>query len=329
MAGGSSRSAAGEWATIWTSVDGRAWSEPMTIGPQPDEHTRYLVSGFALWDGDLLAMGWRGTVGTDSGSPMLWRTSDGATWDEVDFAGTAYDTWQHGRESGLTAGGSLAVVSMTGLGPGAAAFVTPDLETWEEHAIVDWSTDIAVNGLAAAPDLLMVVGVGQHPYDEGEEPTFTQHAWISADAVTWVAIEPPDEQGMLADVAWDAERGRFVVVGTDERGLPHAWLTTDGAGWSAIPLGTSAATMHSVSANNGLIVATGVSGPRFEPETGETIAWSSYDAVTWWYEPVLDGQGQTLVSSMPTSAVLIANRSSPSGGETWLSLAGAAESAGE
>ena len=324
IAGGSSRFGAAERATIWISADGREWSEALAIGPEPDEHTRFLVSGFGLWDGYVLAMGWRGSVGSDSGSPMLWRSSDGDRWEEVDIDGTPYDVWQLGHDAVLTPNGSLAVVSMTGLGPGASAFLTSDLATWDAHPITDPSTDIGVTGVAAGPDLLMSVGREQLPYEDDGVPRFTQHAWISTDAVSWTAITPPADRGALADVTWDAAHGRFVAVGTDEQGIPHAWLTTDGAGWSAIPLGTSAASMQSVSAIGGLLVATGVSGPPFEPETGETLAWSSFDGVTWWYAPVLDWQGQTHARADAGSAMLIANQWTEERGETWISLAGPA-----
>jgi hypothetical protein len=215
---------------------------------------------------------------------------------------------------------------MTGLGPGASAFLTADVQSWEEHPIVDRSTDVVVTGFAASPDRLVAVGILQLPYDEGEEPRFEQRAWVSDDAVTWTAIEPPSALGELAAVTWDAAHGRFVVVGSDDLGLPHAWLTTDGARWAPVPLLTSPARMQGVSADDGLIVATGVSGPRFEPETGETIAWSSFDGVTWWYGPVLDWQGRTLVSSEAESAVVVVNRWVEGHGETWIALTGTAAS---
>ena len=81
---------------------------------------------------------------------------------------------------------------------------------------------------------------------------------------------------------------------------------------------------QSVSAIGGLIVATGVSGPPFDPDTGETLAWSSFDGVTWWYTPVLDWQGGTHARAEAGSAVLIANRWTEARGETWISLAGTA-----
>jgi len=314
-------------ATVWTSIDGRIWSGPTALGPEPvpdpdGMHPRYWINGFGEWDGDLLAFGWNGVGCCDGGHPMLWRSTDGDSWSVVDTAGSAYGDGYHSPQRSVpTPTGELAVLSATGLGGGASVFLTGDLATWEEHPITDPELLMSLKSLAASRTLVMVVGTEHHSYEAGEEPPTTAHAWTSADGRTWTSIVTPNPDGTLARVTWDPVRDRFVAVGTGDDGAPAAWLTADGSQWSRIPLAEESGQMHDVVAVDGLIVASGTVGPLFDA-TGETIAWTSHDGVTWRVMPLVDSQRNSVVGATPGFAVMIVDRSDEEAGDRWQSSAG-------
>lgn len=327
IAGGSVQIGDFSRATVWTSQDGRTWNGPMALPPEPvpsadGMHPRYWINGFGEWDGALLAFGWNGVGCCDGGYPMLWRSDDGGSWSLVDTAGSAFgDGYHFPQRSAVTPEGELAVLSATGLGGSASIFLTGDLTTWEEHPITDPQRSTGVGGLAASPSLLIVVGTEQHSYEADEDPPTTAHAWTSADGRVWTSVEVPNPDGTLGRVTWDPARERFVAVGTDDDGAPAAWLTADGSGWSWIPLAEEEGRVNDVAAAEGLIVASGTVGPVFDT-TGETIAWSSHDGVTWRVMPLIDRQWGSVVGATPGSAVMIVIRWDEEAGESWEAWSG-------
>lgn len=313
-------------AATWTSLDGRTWSGPIALPPEPvpdsdGMHPRYWINGFGVLDGTLLAFGWNGVGCCDGGFPMMWRSDDGEIWSVVNTAGSAFgDSYHSPQTSVSTPQGNLAVLTATGLGSGASIFLTGDLVSWEEYSFTELEP-YTVSGLAASPTLLIAVGTEHLSYEAGEDPPTTAHAWTSTDGRTWTAVTAPNPDGTLDSVTWDPSRDRFVAVGTDDDGAPAAWLTADGSGWSWIPLADETGRMQDVAAADGLIVASGNVGPTFEP-SGETIAWTSHDGVTWLVMPLLDRQRGSVVGAESGSAVMIINDSDEAGGDSWQSWAG-------
>lgn len=316
-------------AAVWRSDDGRSWSEPMLLAPEPTRDasgisTRYWISGFGRWDDTVLAFGWNGVGAGDGGYPMLWTSDDGgATWSVVDTAGSLYGEEYHFPDASVaTPQGQLAVLSSTGLGQGAAIYLTGDLAEWEMHSITSSEEMVSVTGIAASADLLIAVGTEMHPWVD--RPITTAHAWASPDGRTWQPLTPPNGNGTLASVVWDDTRGRFVAIGTDDDGLPAAWLTTDGSDWARIRLADVEGNVAAIAISDGLIVASGATGPMFEPEEGQTFAWSSYDGVTWRVVPLADGQHRPVVGAAPGFAVMIVNSWSEEHGDQWRPWAGSA-----
>jgi hypothetical protein len=328
IVGGSVRVGDFSRAAIWTSPDGRTWSEPIALPPEPvpnsdGMHPRYWINGFGQWDGTLLAFGWNGVGCCDGGYPMLWRSDDGDAWSVVDTAGSAFgDGYHFPQRSVVTPQGELAVLSATGLGSDASIFVTGDLMAWDERPITDGERPMSVAGLAASASLLMIVGTEHHPYEADEDPPTTAHAWTSTDGRTWTPVVAPNPEGTLDDVTWDPSRERFVAIGTTDDGRPAAWLTTDGSQWSSVPLAEEAGRMHDLVAVDGLVVASGTVGPRLDDTTGGTIAWSSHDGITWRVVPLVDRQWSSLVGATPGFALMVVNRWEEAGGDSWQSWAG-------
>jgi len=310
-------------AAVWTSVDGISWNGPTLIDPEPTDRDgfpdRHWINGFGLWNGDLLAFGWNGICCGDGGFPRLWRSPDGETWEVVDIDGTPFgDDYHFPHSSTVNASGELVVFSGIGLGTGTAAFMTADLQTWETFPITEPANPVFAAAVAGSPARFLAGGMLSTWSEADQATTETSVAWTSTDGRTWQPIAPPDVDGTIDDIAWDAVHDRFVAVGVDADGIPHAWLTEDGSRWSAIPLADEPMRMQAVTAADGLIVATGLSG-SVETGVGETFVWSSHDGITWWYGSVLDRQAGTIVGAVPGTALLL---TSMSGRDGWVPLVG-------
>jgi hypothetical protein len=327
IAGGSLRVGPTSRAVVWTSVDGITWSEPIVLGPEPVESEgfwpRYWINGFGEWEGGVLAFGWNGIGCCDGGYPMLWRSSNGDTWEVVETGGTEFGEEYHSPVTSVIGpDGSLVVFSFTGLGGGAATFMTSDLESWETHTIA--ADGYPPTSMAGSPTHLLAVGHEQPSYsDPDDRPPVIPHAWTSTDGRSWDEVAAPNGAVAFTDIAWDPTHGRFIAVGTDAAGLPMAWLTADGSRWTPIALGHEPVYMHRVVVADGLIVATGETGDGSTPDSADTVVWSSHDGLSWWYATVLEGRVGHVEAATSESAVLVSGRWTESDGESWLSLAGA------
>ena len=93
--------------------------------------------------------------------------------------------------------------------------------------------------------------------------------------------------------------------------------------WSEIPLASETGRMHDVVAVDGLVVASGTVGP-LSGATGESIAWTSYDGITWRVMPLVDRPERSVVGAAAGSALMILNGWEEATGEFWQSWAGPA-----
>jgi hypothetical protein len=280
-------------AAVWTSSDGQVWDGPTLMQPEPPakpaDHPadepwfpdRYSVSGFGEWQGTILAFGRFHFGCCDGLLPMLWRSDDnGDTWSVVATDGTAFLTGQIPFESTTTPSRELAVFSITGLGGGAAMFITSDLATWTDHPIGAASEPQSITGFASSPDGMVSVGYVVPPYSEIEDRRPEQRAWQSVDGRTWTPMAPPDAQGELLDVAWDPTHGRWVLVGVDETGMPRVWLGDGGGAWQSSPLANEPGRITDLAVADGLLAAVGAVQASPESAARPTV-WTSHDGVTW------------------------------------------------
>lgn len=272
-------------AAAWTSADGLTWSPSAAIDPAPlpstetDPGTGYGMTALIDYQGEIIAFGWNRIGCCDGGRPMAWRSPNGSAWELVPTDGSAFDAYQFPTTAALAPGGELVLLASTGLGSGASAFVTSDLDAWTEHVITDVDTgDRPLHDLAASPSLIVAVG---GVWDS--EGTGRQQVWISNDGRTWTGAPAPEQLGELSTIAWDPARERFVAGGRDGEGRPAIYLSADAQGWSKVPLGDGEGWVRAIDAADGLIVATGWTGPLLE---SEGVAWSSHDGVTWHITPM-------------------------------------------
>lgn len=323
IAGGAVDDGTTSRAAIWRSTDGITWTDAIVLPPDPVVSEgfmpRYWINGFGTWDGAILAYGWNGVGCCDGGYPILWRSVDGQTWSEVDTSGTTYGERYHFPESSIsTDDGRIVVLSTTGLGGGASIFTTADLVSWTEHAVTGSDPTFQFRRFAASPQGWLAVG----SYTAGwtDRPRPEQRLWSSTDGVTWTAIEPPAPLGALQDIAWDEARGRFVVVGFDERDLPAVWLTQDGRSWSRTTLSDTPGSADSISIHDGLLVVGGHEDGAME-SIGTTLAWTSHDGVTWRVIPLGEGARPIAGASAAGAVMLIDGWGDPRDSQ-WAAWAG-------
>jgi hypothetical protein len=289
-------------AATWTSVDGISWVRGAEVGPDPvqgAEGMSYFMNDVLVLADELIAFGWNHIGCCDGGRAALWRSTDGVDWTFVDTAGTDYgDTYHSPAESAVAPTGELVLVSSIGLGTGSTVLTSSDGITWAAQP-VDWE-QTRIETVAASDTILVAVGqlgsVEAHPV-----------VWTSADGHSWSEADPPPGSDELRDVAWDAASGQFVVVGSDADGQPTTWMTEDGTSWGTTTLATEKGPVTSVSAADGLIIATGVIGSAPDEEL---IAWSSFDGVTWQVQP-LAPPANPIVETAGERAVLYALTAGP------------------
>ena len=219
--------------TLLSSPDGAAWSERSTslgwwvrdaawggghwvaVGAQgqtavSEDSFAWTTAVPRLFD---FFYNWRGATSsgsvvvasgddTGTGTPFVYRTGDGATWQRVVLDGI----------SGLT---SLTTFGGRFIGVTAAGFATsPDGVAWAEVPV---ASAPASGGLACSPSRCVAVG---------------STIMTSEDAVTWSTTALP--QGYQPrDVAWDGKQ--FVVVGRwGVKGTGALFMRSDDGGhWEA------------------------------------------------------------------------------------------------
>jgi hypothetical protein len=315
-------------AAVWTSADGHAWDGPTLLDPEPPPEPagaepgewfpdQYGVNGFVEWRGTLYAYGQHNFGCCDGYEPTLWQSADGGvTWSAVETMGTGFDTAQVPLEASTTPNGELVVYSTTGLGGGAATFITADLETWTMNPIGEFDSFNTPGGFAGSPDAMIAVGTHLPPYAQAEERRPEQRAWRSVDGRSWSPLSPPRAQGELWDLTWDPASERFVVVGSDASGQPWAWLTADGTSWAASQLADAPGHVIDIAATDGLIAAVG----SVETPDAEQIAWTSHDGITWWVALIDAASGVNGVAVTNNAAVTVGWSGNGGDSETWVGL---------
>ena len=292
-------------AATWTSVDGTTWEPGAPIGPDAvpgPEGMSFYISDVLVLDDELIAFGWNPIGCCDGGKAALWRSTDGVNWTNVVTTGTDYDTYQFPMDAAVAPNGELVLVSGVGLGTGSTVFTSTDGITWVEQNVDQEGIGLA--RVASSDSRIVAVG-NTVSFDTGPVPL----VWASADGHSWSVVDAPPGSGELRDITWDQVAGRFVIVGRDDEGRPAVWLTEDATIWGTTTLAPVAGYAESVSAANGLIVASGASG---EPSVGEATVWSSFDGITWQVQPFdATVANRTIVETAGERAMLHASSFGP------------------
>mgnify|MGYP001820301652 CR=1 FL=1 len=258
-----------EYATIWTSADGLAWSQ-----------VRYDENVFGV-DVEIngVTVGGPGLVAV--GGTSVWTSDDGVSWSQVPDLDLdpIYDDMR-----GVIAGG-----------PGLVAFgqTNGEAAVWTSADGLTWSRVADDKGVFEASRLhavseggpgLVAVGVSETTF-----PEVVPVIWTSGDGAEWSRV-PHDGTvfGPPGDLyIWDviaADTG-LVAVGygpvseTDDSMNGIVWTSPDGVAWSRVPHdeavfgGDRGEGMLSVAEFDGGLVAV---GSRFGP-----VIWASPDGDNW------------------------------------------------
>jgi hypothetical protein len=253
----------------WTSTDGTTWQR---VPDQP-----------AFAPGELLRVtagpaGLMAVRGLDFGSLVFSR--DGTTWSDAPVGTPG------AKVSGVTATdeGFVAVGSVE---TSAAAWVSPDGQTWQRATFSDGSDASAdLVSVAAQGRRLVALGAVPAPGDEAIPGSWTgPAAWLSSDGgATWTQTGST-LQGTAPDLYpssspdLSALSGGFIGVGPNAQGNLAVWTSVDGTKWQPATIdatseefGLSLAVSGSRAIIGGRTVGTGMGGDRAVFWTGEVGA---------------------------------------------------------
>ncbi len=206
------RSAGGARSVIWTSGDGKTWTEVDGTPLDGPAHVGSVTPGAASY----VAWGADDPRGHDPGRVALWHTRDGAAWDQIGAFDPLVEPapWRNGVV-GLR-GGFVAL--------GAQGFGRP--VAWVSTDGIEWSPPHAL----PAGDGAIVRAVGSNgelAVAVGSEPTTERRTvpvlWMSEDGIRWakqaVAGEPPEaaaeaitwlhDHWLVIGRAWDLPGGEI------------------------------------------------------------------------------------------------------------------------
>lgn len=211
-----------------------------------------------------------GEGGGDARQPLVWRSSDGVTFDpqtlSESFATKAYLIW----------GAASSPTTLVALGHG---FGTSTGSAWVTHDGASWSESFP-NGsgpaIASGIDLYDIVYDGGRFLAVGETKAGTAGAWLSVDGLTWTASQDTPELASSSMHAVEAvPGGGFAAVGVSKSG-PAAWTSSDGVAWrrTDITSPSEGAVPYSMVRLDTGLVALGIAN-------GQTAVWTSAAGAVW------------------------------------------------
>ena len=277
-----------DWAAVWTSPDGVAWSRV----PHDDAiFNSGRISSVVVGGPGLVAVGYFDEqpdlpVGVGGGGDAaVWTSPDGVAWSRVSQDEAVFGGPGHQWMSGVTIGGPGLVAVGWDESNGAAVWTSADGIVWSRVPPSDLlssrlrdSGDSMTAVTAGGPGL---VAVGSN--NVGDYHASIPAVWTSPDGINW--SEVPDD---TAFAGGSDGYPRITSVTTGGPGLVavgwidgHAavWTSPDGVAWSRVPhddriFGGSWTSMSDVIDVGSGLIAVGVSH-------GQAAVWTSPDGVAW------------------------------------------------
>lgn len=204
-----------EDARLWISTDGRTWG-----GITPPGATGARVAGIAADGSVAVAVGWRGSERTPTGS-AVWTSTDGRTWTPAPDS-TDLKAGQMVGVSVAPGGHGFVAVGTDADQREAIVWLSRDGRTWTRIASPTFGYhDQKVRMTAVATTPTGIVAVGNYLF--GTQYGFAR-VWTSPDGRDWT-VAPESAtfgQGEMLGVA--ATPSRAVAVGTF--GAPDSYIPT-------------------------------------------------------------------------------------------------------
>jgi hypothetical protein len=207
-------------AAIWTSRDGRAWTQQLT-----DEDAR--AGAGCVEDVARTATGLVGVATTDAVAGVAWLSDDGITWERVDP-----DTMQDAIVAVVEAGPDGTLVAGGWIGLEARVWTSMDGRAWTPIVDSDLAGRSVINDLATSDRGFVMVGV-----DRSSEYYNRPAVWTSSDGTRWNRVpitqfESADPLGAVEGLATvQALPGGMWLVGDLNS---RAWISSDGTNWDLV-----------------------------------------------------------------------------------------------
>lgn len=196
-------------AAFWRSDDGSSWTR---VADQPSLDDGRVRAIARTDGGGFLAVGHRGSPGSDDVDAVSWTSADGSAWQRAPAEPALSDALM---QSVVAWHGRFVAVGTTEAGDLATAWTSTDGLDWQPapdapalHSNSPYAPHAEMSDVLAAGDRLLAVGWNSSP-SNGSAVT-----WSSADGAAWVRA--PDEPslsggGMAAAAARD---GLVIAVGS-------------------------------------------------------------------------------------------------------------------
>lgn len=212
-------------ATIWSSDDGITWDA--TILPFPATWERegpvFVSAAHLVTVGDrMLAIGSVGAM--DNLNVVVWESSDGASWTEVDTGSFMVDAY-NAQDATAGPAGVVVISHAYGTGTGSAWRSEDAGRTWTEHA--PEAGPSAASAVVGTASMYLMAGV---VYDD--QFNSSPRIWSSPDGAIWTpaALEGSDGAGSVDQITVNGD-GQWVATGSLD-GRLVAWRSDDGATWT-------------------------------------------------------------------------------------------------
>ena len=156
---------------------------------------------------------------------VVFRSSDGATWDEAGSLPTKNATVTDVTDSGgqvVAVGYAYDQVANVAA---PIAWTSTDLQTWSA-AVLSAPANIGAMMIKVAPNGFLVWGM-----ELTQRTGLHFNFWISADGASWRAVAGPNLPAGAAVEDLSANSAGFVIRSTSQ-GLIQTWNSIDGAAWA-------------------------------------------------------------------------------------------------
>jgi hypothetical protein len=275
----------GDQVALCTSADGLHWMTPadpaivVTVGSR-QFMPHHVVRFGSVW----IALDW--------GGPVLWRSTDGVHWSQVDSP--ALRDLSLGRMVAVLANGFVVEASENATSENATtitdfAFTSTDGLTWTR------SSQFPVSPMYTPDSGPMRLVVGGDMSDSA-----TGQVWQTLDGKTWTPVQLPGV--WLAD-AYSLADGGFVGWGwkttiststpaENSAGLYHILRSTDGVSWR-VDQGDLQGEPCSLVVVADRLFAGVLPACDTAPQGSVPQGWQSSDSGRTW-QPVMDGTGQQM-----------------------------------
>lgn len=311
-------------AAVWTSSNGRTWSQVPgeQLGPGTINHVTAGGPGLVAvgtTDNELLRIA--GDQPDRPSHAVVWTSEDGRTWTRLP-EDPVFRSAEIGP-SAITAGGP----GLVAVGPNEAWFSSDGI-TWDQAAVPPVPADvypgddgrspqIYLTDVAASDGRLVAIGTAMLDIASPDE-TWVPIIWASVDGTSWTDVSLDAEVFPRGSNIAEVTHGPngYVAVGSLEQGTqdqPAVWTSADGMRWHRVSSDQEAfdtrvllpgrsSAIRSVAASERGYVAAGADGHCSHGgacRSREAAVWTSKDGEAW--VRVSPGDVFRVVSSGPDS----------------------------